>query len=294
MVQPFPFPQNVSGAHDARLGQFFGDLHTRIEHKQGEYKEQASRTQASLNSFFAALGPVREIAANAQTRLDRHAATSFSVFHYFHERETDLSRIFAGLLDPAGADGQGDLFLSLFLKELQRTEKASDEIADSFLKRFDSTEGQPCSVWTEYSVYWKNRRRSIDIVLSLSRQRWIGIENKPWAGEQDDQVEAYLRALLPKSPDQSVLLVYLSGSGASPTTAPTSEEYRRHCVTMSYRDYRNGRPSLEHWIQRCYEKCEAERVRWFLKDVLEYVQRSFADRSPADVHPSEERSDSVY
>ena len=45
---------------------------------------------------------------------------------------------------------------------------------------------------------------------------------------------------------------------------------------MSYRNVSDELPSLEHWLQR-YEKCEAERVRWFLKDVLEYVQRSFAD-----------------
>ena len=209
-----------------------------------------------------------------------------------------MSRIFAGLLDPSGADGQGDLFLSLFLEELQCAGKtpykdyegqpphagtyAGDLVCD-LLKRFESTENKPCSVWTEYSVYWKKRRRSIDIVLQLSGNRWIGIENKPWAGEQEDQVEAYLRALLPKSTKDGVLLVYLSGSGEPPTTAPEAQEYRRHCVTMSYRDYSDGSPSLEHWLQRCHEKCEAERVRWFLKDVLEYIRRSFVD-----IHVTEE------
>ena len=67
--------------------------------------------------FFNGLGPVVDIAKRAQEEMGRRAATKFSIFDYLHERETDLSRIFAGLLNPSDTHGRGDRFLSLFLKE---------------------------------------------------------------------------------------------------------------------------------------------------------------------------------
>ena len=253
-----------------KIEEFLANLDSRREHQREAHEEAAVTTGLLMRTFFGALGPIRDVAQKAQNVLDRHAATSFSVFHYFHESETDLSRIFASLLDPDGADGQGDLFLSLFLKELQRSENGD---ARGLLRHFEYTGGEQCSVWTEYVI--RNQRR-IDIVLELPGDRWIGIENKPWAGEQEDQLKDYLGALLSKSGTRNALVVYLSGTGSEPTTAP--EEHRDHCVTMSYRDYSDGSPSLEHWLRNCYEKCEAERVRWFLKDVLEYVRRTFSDK----------------
>ena len=80
-----------------------------------------------LSTFFAGLQPAVEIARRAQEEMDRRAATKFSVLDLFRShsegrvRETHLSRIFAGLLDPLGTHGQGDRFLSLFLKDLKET-----------------------------------------------------------------------------------------------------------------------------------------------------------------------------
>lgn len=256
------------------LERFFASLQSRIEGRRKTHEQAATRTREDMRVFFGALGPIRGVAQKAQNVLDRHAATSFSVFHYFHASEPDLSRIFAGLLDPSGADGQGDLFLALFLEELQRSSASSEDgAALDLLEQVESIGSEQCSVSTEYVI--PNQRR-IDIVVRLPGNRWIGIENKPWAREQEDQVKDYLRALLDESSSENALVVFLSGSGVEPTTGP--EEHRNHCLTMSYRDYSDDAPSLEHWLQRCYEKCEAERVRWFLKDVLEYVRRTFSDQ----------------
>ena len=70
-------------------------------------------------------------------------------------------------------------------------------------------------------------------------------------------------------------LVYLSGDGRDPETLPEENEERERCVTMGYRSTARGTPSAEEWLRQCLQQCEAERVRWFLKDLLEYLRRSF-------------------
>ena len=54
----------------------------------------------------------------AREEQDRRTGRKFSVFDLVRTQELDLSRIFAGLLNPMGDHSQGDLFLSLLLEEL--------------------------------------------------------------------------------------------------------------------------------------------------------------------------------
>lgn len=222
-----------------------------------------------LKAFFSGLGAAVDIARRTQAELDRRAATRFSVFAYFHERETDLSRIFGGLLNPVGAHGQGGLFLGLFLEEIR---KAVDEDVRDL---FPSGQVQECTVHLEHHT---DEGRSIDIVLEMPGDVWIGIENKPWAREQHNQITDYLRYLRSKAgPDQETdaWVVYLSGDGETPKTLPDEPEEKRRCATVPYRSMDRTAPCVESWLRKCRSECEAERVRWFLTDLLEYVKREF-------------------
>lgn len=241
--------------HDVALLDFFAGLDSAVTGARRDH-------EARLAAFFAGLGPVVEVARRAQAVLDRRVAPRFSVFDYFKERETDLSRAFGGLLDPAGTHGQGDTFLQLFLDEIC---KLREDFPDS--------DTQGCKVYLEYST---NNGR-IDIVLEMPGNLWIGIENKPWAPEQENQVEKYMNHLseLAKSVEGGTAwILYLSGNGSDPGTLPKGKE-RKRCLTIPYRTRDGKPPSLENWIRRCGERCEAERVRWFLKDFLEYVEENF-------------------
>ena len=220
--------------------------------------------EVELSSFFASLGTVVDIAKQAQTDLDRIAATKFSIFDYFHEKETDLSRIFAGLLKPTGGHGQGDRFLSLFLKKMPCSR---DEPSKRLIDVFQDVDLHECKVHLEYMT---NKGRRIDIVLEID-DRWIGIENKPWAGEQEDQLKDYIEDLQKKG---TAWVLYLSGDGSEPTTIPDGKA-GNCCPTAPYRESDDKSPSIENWIQQCWRECEAERVRWFLKDLLEYIRQSF-------------------
>ena len=211
--------------------------------------------EARLDAFFAGLAPTIE----AQRRLDRLVASGFSVFHYFKENENLVSGIFADLLRPNGSHGQGTTFLRLFLQEIDRGNKPC------IRKRADYGELEGCSVFTEYST---TKGRRIDIALKVD-DMWIGVENKPWAVEQKDQLQDYLKFL--RRRDGQACVLYLSGDGED---AKTIKDDKAHYLTMPYGRMKSG-PSVAHWIAECHRHCEAENVRWFLKDLLKYIARMF-------------------
>ncbi len=258
--------QDVS-AYSTGLSAFFEGL--AIETNLAE-----SSHTADLRAFFTGLGPAIRIARRAQAELDRRAATRFSLFDFFHEREEDLSRIFRGLLDPGGTHGQGDTFLRLFLDEVR-------EVLDGELRGcFPAGNLRDSQVRLEHPT---NMGRSIDIVVRLRGNTWIGIENKPWAREQPDQVRDYLKYLRTKAgpdTDSDAWLVYLSGDGKRPRTLPKKSDKRMRCPTLPYRSAERGSPSLENWVEKCRTGCEAERVRWFLTDLLEYIRKWFEPAQP--------------
>ncbi len=142
------------------------------------------------------------------------------------------------------------------------------------IRRSPRTFTSATKVHTKYATH---EERKIDIVLEMPGNRWIGIENKPWAAEQKDQVKAYLEYLQSRvKRSRTARILYLSGNGSDPKTLPT--ELKDFCWTVSYRK-NDTRSSLESWIEQCWRECEAERVRWFLKDLLEYIQRKFKEEN---------------
>ena len=254
--------ENDLEAHRSRLKGFFAGLGREMEDAVKDYEN-------GLRAFFAGLSPVAKYAKRAQQKLDRIAATKFSVFEYFHKRETDLSRIFADLLDPAGRHGQGDRFLRLFLDEIHRS------LDETLRREFPLSDIHQAKVHREYRT---DKNRSIDIVLEMPNNHWIGVENKPRAKDQEHQVKDYLEFLQDKvqqSGAGTAWMLYWSGDGKSSTTLPDDTEGQKYCVTVPYRTTGNETPSLENWVCQCWEQCEAEQVRWFLKDLLGYIRKSF-------------------
>lgn len=256
--------EQVEQAHSAELSAFFKGLGIETKRARESHK-------ADLRAFFAGLGPAVRIARGAQAELDRRAATRFSLFDFFNERETDLSRVFGGLLDPDGTHGQGDRFLRLFLNEVRK-------VLDG-----DVHGGFPAGNLRDSRVYLEYRTdedRSIDIVVRAPGDTWIGIENKPWAREQPNQVSDYLEYLQGKA-DPDAWVIYLSGDGVEPETGPpVGSKDRMRCPTLPYRGAERSSPSLENWVEKCRAECEAERVRWFLTDLLEYIQKWFEPAEP--------------
>ena len=185
-----------------------------------------------LKGFFSGFGSCVDIAKRAQANLDRIAATRFSVFPYFAPGERDLSRIFGSLLDAAGTHGQRERFLNLFLEELEIPPLA---IAESEHRR--------CRVYLEFATTTGETARYIDIVLHMPGGFWIGIENKPWAEDQPNQIGDYLLDMQTRAQqdDTEAWMVYLSGDGTYPTEwRDMYPEERERCRVVPFRSAIGG------------------------------------------------------
>ena len=153
-----------------------------------------------LATFFGALGNVARVAADAQRQLDRELATSFSATKLFRPNENRLSDIIACLLDPVEAHGQGSRFLDLFV--------------EMFKIPCVTTESTRCRVAREQA------RLDILVEIGSSKPFGIGIENKPWAGGRDNQVDDYCDYLERYFPGRWWFGYFSGDGGAATRTLP--------------------------------------------------------------------------
>ena len=126
--------------------------------------------------FFDGLAPRLETARMLERELDTQLARRFNALDYLRTDELGLSRIVADLLNPHGNHGQGAAFLKLLLKGLQYS--AASEHLDH------------ASVEVEVEKTIKDDRR-LDICIRIG-DHCLAIENKPYAGDQQDQIKDYL------------------------------------------------------------------------------------------------------
>ena len=230
-----------------------------------------------LTTFFAELAPRLETARDLERELDRKLAHRFNVLDYLREDELGLSRIIADLLNPKKSHGQGPLFLQTLLN----------------LERLKSTRNWPDLDKSQILV--ENERkttasRSIDISVHIDgpdgKTCCLAIENKPYAGDQENQVKDYLE-YLEKEYGERFLLIYLSPTGEGPSdrsihkTELVAKWKGRFAIMPYYRgqedqanDFRIPH-SLADWLGECRKNCEAERLRWFLRDAVIFCQQRF-------------------
>ena len=299
------------------LGDFFGGLIPVLNTEEECQRRAALDLERDLAGMFGLLEPTIAAATvavgvmekRAREEQDRRTGRRFSALDLVRTQELDLSRIFSKLLDPAGDHSQGDLFLSLLLEELNSAPKWTNALrnfrppgGNNSHVEIESPTGPIC-IPTEQ----KKLSGSVDIVIHLDDNRWIGIENKPAAPDQPWQVDRYLihlsKAIVqgegntPEEPLQqdrqellqNLLLLYWSGDGSDPKLdslkswpkirQEQQKRLRERCLTVPYRGERFGPPSVEGWLTRCHVECRAERVRVFLHDLIDHIRRGYNSRS---------------
>ena len=253
-----------------------------------------------LQQFFGELNPVLDATRKLERELDRHLARRFNVFDYMgQDRPTEalLSRIVADLLSPEARHGQGASLLRALLEKLA---------AKRDLPKPDFT--KPVNVKLERQIL-KERRIDITVDYVTEQGPWcLAVENKPYAGDQPRQVIDYLEYLKKEYGDR-FLLIFLSPDGRGPSehslpqrklsqwlgrfavmpywvdpgaaeteanSAGDEESFREDV----FGDYRTEF-SLADWFAACREHCEAERLRWFLRDAEAFCRRQFGGHSMA-------------
>src|SRR5262249_25319412 len=124
-----------------------------------------------------------------------------------------------------------------------------------------------------------NQIRRIDITVDFPHLGFgIGIENKPWASDQTDQVADYVKPMRLRYGTR-FLFMYWSGHGGMPTSIDRIEretlERENKLRVWSYRR------ELRQWLQTSRDACQAPKVCWFLDDLLNYLTQNFAGKLDA-------------
>ncbi|MCX7109249.1 MAG: PD-(D/E)XK nuclease family protein [Proteobacteria bacterium] len=198
-------------------------------------------------------------------------APNFNAISLFSPDELRLSQLLKELLSPTGSHAQGSIFLELFLQRFG---------LEIFLPLVDRAK-----VSTEKTINHNNTVRRIDIYLNFDLAATIAIENKPWAGDQENQCrdyKDYLEQLIHIHPEGLICLIYLSGSGEQPSTFSITEAYRVQAENAG-RFKTIGYPQLIDWLKDCRRECQADRVSFFLNEFIDYIQKHFVGIEMAEM-----------
>ena len=216
-----------------------------------------------LERFFNDLFFRYRVAKEVKRYTDRFLASDFNLVGIFCPDETRISGILALLLNPRGEHGQGELFLEEFVNALKGLLLNPTPLED--LNDFSTAK-----VSTEVSTDCGR----LDILVEFPNGFAIAIENKPWAGEQFQQLERYVKCL-DKTYEGKYLLLFLSGSKreAVSLSGDLKQKLQREgkFLETSYGEF------LKPWLLRCAKECESDKVRWFLRDFASWIEKIFGE-----------------
>ena len=131
--------------------------------------------------YFHELAPRLSVARNLELAFDRLLARRFNGFDYLRTNELGLSRLVADLLNPRASHAQGARFLRAL------PERLPDRVKQ-FVPPGLALEACEISVVVEHVI---PSGRRIDVVVRIvaprGEIRCLAIENKPYAGDLDNQ-----------------------------------------------------------------------------------------------------------
>ena len=272
-----------------------------MENKNLYFSHEEDNYRKKLHEFFKPLIFKYRVAKEIKRQTDRFLASDFNLVGIMNPCEDKISDIIAMFLKPDGEHGQGKVFLRKFLeilkeerKELLKEltakvepQKQQNEIDDKS-KINDIENLLNCRISVEREAEAEGR---LDIKITFKTEEGdyfiVGIENKPWAEDQPEQLKRYSGDLENKLKDDYVLL-FISGDGRLPSESSIPKEKREDLerngklLCSSYRRF------LLPWLRESFKECEAEKVRWFLRDFIIWIEEKF--REDVSDESSEERN----
>jgi len=230
-------------------------------------------TKTDIDVFFGGLESRLEGAAEYRTKAARLIGSDFSVFRFINY-EYQFSKILADILDPMGSHGQGGALLGRFLDLLEnRSSVPSASVMSELRERMTS---RRVSVRREQVT---DGGRLIDIVLSEG-DIGIGIENKPWVADQNRQLSDYAK-YLSRYFSGGWMLLYVSGAGNPPATQSLSSDERQVLLNGGNYLELSYAADLAEWLSACIHACDADKVRWFLRDFQDFSMTKFKIAQPS-------------
>ncbi len=215
----------------------------------------------SREEFLDSVSNKLRVLREAKSLYAARLAPDFRLFQHVIVHEMNLSAILADLLSPTGTHGQGSKFLEVFLSQFEPS-------LGNNRKNIVSAK-----VITEFRTQ-ENRR--IDIVIDIKNDIMIGIENKLWVGDSDNQLEDYANDLKKIGQQKNInwCIVYLSGRGESPSKNSIKPDAWKGLIDknkakeLSYK-------YIAEWLEECMGKCKSERVWFFLGELRRYIDSEF-------------------
>lgn len=184
-------------------------------------------------------------------------APTFRALSMISPDENRVSDIIAELLNPHGTHGQNTTFLTLFVSRCGPFGKRA--------VRHVSIHRESCT------IFLANQRRRIDLLIDGGS--WgIGIENKPWAGEQKGQLQDYADDL-EKRFGENFLLIRLAGRDVDAKSL-VAERQEQLSAQGKFTSWRYDTDLLA-WVNECRQRCQAPRVASFLEEFSRYVTAEF-------------------
>lgn len=250
---------------------------------ENEINEHQHHSQ-KVTDFLQRYRFIYKIAQATQVDIDRLTAPKFSVMDYMWPDEVQLSNIIKDLLDPNGSHGQGELFLRLFLNRVNQELKLQ-KCEPLKLEQL----GQTSAALEVTTTRITNCQRRIDIVLA--NPLWvIGLENKPWTYEQADQLKDYLEHLEKAHKIRPCHMIYLPGR----CSKPESDDGSGKTVVIGYNwsdekcGFGNKHAHLSDWLEESIGVCQVDKLRHFLIDFKNYIQKNFNDHDDNTGHRREQ------
>jgi hypothetical protein len=190
-------------------------------------------------------------------------APNFNIFDYLRTDEMGLSRCIASLLNPTGTHGQGSLFLEDFLNRIDK-----DPLVNKLDNHWTGTSTDGCQVSLEKQA---NGQRRIDIYLRFKNGEIIGIENKPWAWDQENQLKDYAEFIKKEANGKNWLLIYLSNNDPSNSEYSIDKKHRE-ALEESGRFIWLDYEGLIEWLEFCSQKSKALVVRVFIEELAKFIR----------------------
>lgn len=230
---------------------------------------------------------------HAQKLMAPLLAPDFSPFDAQRNLEIEISRYLALLLDPEGTHGQGRLFWDGFVALVLEQQGALQQP----LKQHGSTaceEAPPLpdlrtahmpvaaswlaapSVKHVQREHYTRNGRYLDLFVQL-QGGCVGIENKPWRHSRDGKLQLAAYATYLQSLYGSWMLVYLGHQVPDPSSLP--EEKRKELIRNGHFVYLLW-PEVLEWLRASLARIQAQKVRWFVEELCNYLQRHIGSDLP--------------
>lgn len=224
--------------------------------------ENVSELLKEVNDKIKALDTAKEL-------YGEQLASDFRVFDYIDTRENGISWVIADLLNPKGNHGQKTLFLRKFIEVCLPNIHTHEDWKDYLETQLAKTQ-----VETEVKTWANKASRRMDIYLSATdgaNSYGICIENKPYAGDQENQLTDYFKELENRKLSHKHLIYLSQGEPSEYSVKSEMLKQWQADKVISLVKYNQ----LVDWLTDCKKDCQNASVTEFLNQFIKFIQKQF-------------------